>query len=78
MQIGKWIIWTKKRFDRYNKMWGDHVQTCIRQTQSIDEKSVWVAINPVVHSLEELKKNTWDKDRVEQMQKWLKDNFEPK
>ena len=25
---------------------------------------------------EELKKNTWDKDRVEWIQKWLKGNFE--
>lgn len=42
----------------------------------INDKFTWAAIRPVIFSLEELKKNTWDKDRVEWIQKYLKDNFE--
>ena len=38
----------------------------------------WSAINPVIHSLKELRNNTWDVDRVDQAINWLKDNFEVK
>ena len=38
----------------------------------------WLAINPVIHSLKELRNNTWDVDRVDQAINWLKDNFEVK
>lgn len=40
------------------------------------DKCTWAAINPVVHSLEELRNNTWDKERVDHAIKWLRDNFE--
>lgn len=36
------------------------------------------AINPVIHSLQELRNNTWDVERVDQAINWLKDNFEVK
>ena len=36
----------------------------------------WYAINLVIHSLKELRKNTWDVERVDQAINWLKDNFE--
>ena len=39
-------------------------------------KTTWLAINPVIHSLKELRKNTWDVERVDQAINWLKDNFE--
>ena len=38
----------------------------------------WYAINPVIHSLQKLRNNTWDVDRVDQAINWLKDNFEVK
>ena len=38
----------------------------------------WSAINPVIHSLKELRKNTWDVERIDQAINWLKDNFEVK
>ena len=38
----------------------------------------WSAINPVINSLKELRKNTWDVERVDQAIEWLKDNFEVK
>ena len=36
----------------------------------------WLAINPVIHSLKELRNNTWDVERVDRAINWLKDNFE--
>ena len=36
----------------------------------------WSAINPVIHSLKELRNNTWDVERVDHAINWLKDNFE--
>lgn len=32
-------------------------------------------VNEVIHSLKELKHNTWDIERVEQAIKWLQDSF---
>ena len=52
-----------------------------RGMSEIDEllnKTTWSAINPVIHSLKELRKNTWDKDRCDKVINWLKDNFEVK
>lgn len=52
-----------------------------RGMSEIDEllnKTTWLAINPVIHSLKELRNNTWDVERVDQAIKWLKDNFEVK
>lgn len=44
----------------------------------INARSNWSAINPVIHSLEELRNNTWDVERVDHAINWLKDNFEEK
>ena len=41
-------------------------------------KTVWAAINPVIHDLEKLRANTWDQDKITHIQQWLKDNFEVK
>ena len=46
------------------------------EQDKINNKFTWAAIRPVIFSLEELKKNTWDKDRVEWIQQYLKDSFE--
>ena len=42
----------------------------------IENKITWATIRPVVHSLKELRKNTWDTDRVDHAIKFLTDNFE--
>ena len=42
----------------------------------IINKTNWSAINPVIHSLKELRKNTWDVERVDRAINCLKDNFE--
>ena len=39
-------------------------------------KTTWLAINPVIHSLKELRNNTWDVERVDRVINWLKDKFE--
>lgn len=36
----------------------------------------WSAINPVIHDLESLRANTWDQDKITNIQNWLKDYFE--
>ena len=36
----------------------------------------WSTINPVIHSLEELRADTWNQDKITYIQEWLKDNFE--
>lgn len=46
--------------------------------RDVDHKITWAVIRPVIYNLEELKKNTWDKDRIEFIQQWLKENFEIK
>ena len=50
----------------------------MNKLEAVDRLSTWSAINPVIHSLKELRKNTWDVERVDQAIKWLKDNFEVK
>ena len=42
----------------------------------IINETAWSAINPVIHSLKELRNNTWDVERVDRAINWLKDNFE--
>ena len=69
MKIFNLIITTEKKQD-------DLVIGCMQRLDRVDRMSVWAAINPVIHSLKELRKNTWDVDRVDQAINWLKDNFE--
>lgn len=44
--------------------------------EKIQNKAALTVINPVIHSLKELRKNTWDVERVDRDINWLKDNFE--
>ena len=46
------------------------------ERDKINDKFTWAAIRPVIFGLEELEKNTQDKELVEWIQKYLKDNFE--
>ena len=41
-------------------------------------ETTWSTIIHLIHSLKELRNNTWDVDRVDQAINWLKDNFEVK
>ena len=42
---------------------------------SVMDKNNWSAVNPVIHDLERLRKNTWDQDKITHIQDWLRDNF---
>lgn len=68
MKIFNLIITTKKKQD-------DLIIGCMQRLESVDRISVWAAINPVIHSLKELRNNTWDKDRVDGAIEWLTNNF---
>lgn len=69
MKIFNLIITTKKKQD-------DFIISCMQRLDRVDRMSVWAAVRPVIHSLKELRKNTWDVERVDQAIKWLTDNFE--
>lgn len=71
MKIFNLIITTKKKQD-------DFIISCMQRLDRVDRMSVWAAVRPVIHSLKELRKNTWDVERVDQAIKWLTDNFEEK
>ena len=68
MKIFNLIITTKKKQD-------DFIISCMQRLDRVDKMSVWAAINPVIYSLQELRNNTWDKDRVDDAIKWLTNNF---
>ena len=67
-QSNRPVLTTQKKIDL--------VIGCMLQLDKQNELSTWAAINPVISSLNELEKNTWDVERVRIMKKWLKDNFE--
>lgn len=69
MKIFNIIITTKKKQD-------DFTIACLQRLDRVDRMSVWAAVRPVIHSLKELRKNTWDVERVDKAIKWLTDNFE--
>lgn len=81
----EWLYWhfpiitTRWRRNRYAQMVCDsNIESAIRALRKIDAKTTWATINPVIHSLWELRNNTWDKDRVYGAIEWLERNFEVK
>lgn len=46
--------------------------------KKLEDDSTWATIIPLIHSLQELRNNTWDVERVDRVINWLKDNFEVK
>lgn len=46
------------------------------ETKRINKEIDWVHIQEVIHSLKELRKNTWDKERVDRIINLLKNRFE--
>ena len=68
MRIFNIIITTKKKQD-------DFIISCMQRLDRVDRMLVWAAINPVIYSLQELRNNTWDKDRVDGAIEWLTNNF---
>lgn len=68
MKIFNLIITTKKKQD-------DLILSCLNRLEKVNRMGTWAAINPVIHSLKELRNNTWDKDRVDGAIEWLTNNF---
>ena len=46
------------------------------EMDKIINETNWSTIIPLIHSLQKLRNNTWDVERVDQAINWLKDNFE--
>jgi hypothetical protein len=81
----EWLYWhfpiitTRWRKNKYAQMVSEsNIERATRTHKRIEEKTTWAAINPVIHSLKELRNNTWDKDRVDGAIEWLERNFEVK
>ena len=81
----EWLYWhfpiitTRWRKNKHAQMIFDSsVERVLRAHRRIDKKTTWAVINPVIHSLWELRNNTWDKDRVDGAIEWLERNFEVK
>ena len=68
MKIFNLIITTRKKQD-------DLIISCMQRLDRVDRMSVWAAINPVIYSLEELREDTWNQDKITKIQEWLKNNF---
>lgn len=45
----------------------------MEDASEIHQKIKFVTINPVIHSLKELRNNTWDLERVDKAIEWLED-----
>ena len=82
MKIFNLIIKTKKEYDiDISEAFVDGFAKCRNMSEKfekINDKLTWSTLRPVVHSLKELRKNTWDTDRVDNAIKFLTDNFEVK
>lgn len=75
MRIFNLVITTKLKqlndtVQTFNKGW----EAC----KKVENDCTWATIRPVIHSLKELRNNTWDIDRVDHAINWLKDSFEVK
>ncbi|MCM1497296.1 MAG: hypothetical protein NC124_02405 [Clostridium sp.] len=69
MKIGNIIITTKRKYD-------DLLMACLNALERNNNLHTWAAIRSVIYDLKELRENTWDKNRVDNMIGWLKENFE--
>ena len=76
-KIKTWWEWHRPIFMTRSKLFSLLVSSGVERDK-INDKFTWAVIRPVIYDLEELKKNTWDKDRIEHIQQWLKENFEVK
>ena len=70
------IIITTKANQRTREL--EAFQRGMSEIDKLLNKINWYAINPVIHSLEELRADTWNQDKITYIQEWLKDNFEVK
>ena len=80
MKIFNLVIMKKEDYDfKLSERFIDGYGACHKfeeHFKKTQDKITWSTIRPVVHSLKELRKNTWDKNRVDNAIKWLTDNIE--
>ena len=62
------FVTNKRNEDRF-------VLACMASADAVNKMVTHSAVNPVIHSLKELRKNTWDVERVDHAIEWLEDNF---
>ena len=75
MKIFNLIITTTKKQIEYSvKAFNQGWDAC----KKVEQDCTWAAINPVIHSLKELRNNTWDVERIDHAINWLRDNFKVK
>lgn len=59
--------------------WNAPIITTRKEQEKIKQQNKWlnkVGVRPAIHSLFELRNNTWDKGRVDRIIKYLRDTFE--
>ena len=66
VKIFNLIITTKKNYE-------ENIAEVVNRSLEIDRRFKWSAIGEVMHSFEELKRNTWDVERVNWMKKRIID-----
>ena len=69
MRIFNLIITTKKKQDAFIAAYNETIKNFHR-------KRSWACVRWVIYSLKELRKNTWDKERVDNTINWLRGEFE--
>lgn len=73
MKIFGLYIYNKEELD---KICRDKYSEGIDIGISTQDRLNRLTLNPVVHSLKELRKNTWDVERVDHAIKWLESCYE--
>ena len=66
VKIFNLIITTQKNYE-------ENIAEVVNRSLEIDRRFKWSAIGEVMHSFEELKRNTWDVERVNWMKKRIID-----
>lgn len=76
MSLKEWFKWNRPIFMTRSKLFGLLVEDSEKVRKNNDELN-WIAISEVIESLKELRKNTWDTGRVDEIVHYLKREFEP-
>lgn len=81
----EWLYWhfpiitTRWRKNKYAQLIRSYeLEKIMNEVCTIERKSAWAAINPIINDLESLRADTWNQDKITYIQKWLRDNFEVK
>lgn len=76
MSLKRWIEWNRPIFMTRSKLFSLLVEDSEKMRKNNDELN-WIAISEVIESLKELRKNTWDTGRVDEIVHYLKREFKP-